>query len=375
MKETSENVNDLRKQLEEVDKEIVNLLDKRAILAINIGKNKRENLHTQTSNEKIKDSLNYIYKPGREAQVLKAIIAENPGTLKNENIEAIFRQIISFCRALQQPLSVSYLGPEGTFTHTAALKFFGQGASLLPTKDIRAIFDNVEGEKADCGIVPIENSSEGMVNYTLDSFIRSNVKICSEIELRIRHHLFISNDTSIDNFHCIYAHEQALAQCRETLASRWPDVKTVAVLSNGQAAQLAMKEKGTAAIGGDMFDGIYKLNRIAENIEDVRNNCTRFVIIRKTDNEPSGDDKSFICVTTKNIPGALFSILEPFKEENVMLTRVVTRPRREEPWSYMFFIEFFGHINDEKIKYILKELKKRTITLKYLGSFPKNPLI
>jgi chorismate mutase/prephenate dehydratase len=311
------------------------------------------------------------YRPEREAQVLARIVERNEGPLEGESVAYIFRELMSACLALEKPLQVAYLGPEGTFTQAAALKHFGHGAICVPQATIDVVFDEVEAGNCNYGVVPVENSTEGMVTHTLDSFLDSPLHICGEVELRIVHHLLAAPHTEASAVRRICAHQQALAQCRNWLDRHWPNVEREAVSSNGEAARVAAETPGVAAVAGDMAAELYQLRRLAEHIEDHPDNTTRFLVIGRQDVPPSGRDKTSIIVSSRNKPGALFTLLDPFRRGGVSLTRIDSRPSRTEKWAYVFFIEFEGHQRDEKIAAILRELEEQSILLKPLGSYPR----
>ena len=311
------------------------------------------------------------YRPEREAQVLQRIIDRNQGPLEGETVAHIFREVMSACLALERPLQVAYLGPEGTFTQAAAIKHFGHAAVCVPQGTIDSVFAQVESGECHYGVVPVENSTEGMVSHTLDNFMDSPLKISGEVELGIAHHLLVASHTRQGTITRICAHQQALAQCRNWLDQHWPDVEREAVSSNGEAARLAVETPGVAAIAGDMAAELYNLEKLAQHIEDYADNTTRFLVIGREGVPPSGRDKTSIIVSSRNKPGALFLLLDPFRKAGVSLTRIDTRPSRTEKWAYVFFIEFEGHLQDESIAGIVSELEEQSILLKPLGSYPR----
>ena len=316
------------------------------------------------------DEVSY-YRPEREAQVLRRIIERNEGPLDGETVAFIFRELMSACLALEKPLQVAFLGPEGTFTQAAALKHFGHGAVCVPQPTIEAVFAEVTSGKCNYGVVPVENSTEGMVSHTLDSFIDSPLHIAGEVELRIAHHLLVAPHTDAAHITRICAHQQALAQCRNWLDLHWPAVERESVSSNGEAARMAASVPGVAAVAGDMAAEVYHLEALAQHIEDSDDNTTRFIVIGRGEVPPSGRDKTSIIVSSRNKPGALFALLDPFRRGGVSLTRIDTRPSRTEKWAYVFFIEFEGHLQDANIRAILAELEEQSILLKPLGSYPR----
>lgn len=359
---------ELRQQIDAVDGVIHEKLNLRAQLAKQVADVKLRDI-PEASQVEIS-----FYRPEREAQVLRKVKERNLGPLSDDTVAHIFREIMSACLALEKPLTVAYLGPEGTFTHSAAIKHFGHAVIAKSVDSIDQVFFQVESGEVVYGIVPVENSTEGMVTHTLDNFMQSNVKICGEVELPIQLHLLVNPQATKDTIKRICAHQQALAQSRNWLDNNWPNIEREAVSSNAKAARLAAEDSSVAAIAGEMAIDLYKLSCIAENVQDLSNNTTRFLIIGKENVAPSGDDKTSIIVSTRNKPGALYRLLESFEREKVMLTRIDTRPSRTENWAYVFFIEFEGHQDDAKIHKILTELEEHSLMLKSLGSYPKAAL-
>lgn len=311
------------------------------------------------------------YRPEREAQVLRHIMEANTGPIDNEDMARLFRQIMSACLALEQPIKVAFLGPEGTFTQEAALKHFGDGAISVPKAAIDEVFREVLAGACNYGVVPVENSTEGVISHTLDSFMDSSIKICGEVELRIHHHFMVGGNTNNDNITRVYSHAQSLAQCRQWLNSNYPNIERVAVSSNAEAAKRVQGEWNSAAIAGDMSCELYQLEKLWEKIEDRPDNSTRFLIIGRESVPPSGDDRTSVVVSVRNKPGALHDLLEPFRRHNVDMTRLESRPSRSSKWSYVFFIDFVGHIKDEAVTKVLEELSVDVADLKVLGSYPR----
>ncbi len=369
---------DLRRQIDAIDSQIHQLLNQRAECAQKVAEVKLREFETSQQFESGSGGSStqqlLFYRPEREAQVLQRIKDANRGPLSDDAVAYIFREIMSACLALEKPMEVAYLGPEGTFTQAAALKHFGHAVVSAPQTTIEAVFAQVENGQCNYGVVPVENSTEGMVAHTLDNFINSPLKICGEVELRIRLNLLAKAGTDIKQITKICAHQQALAQSRIWLDSNFPQIERVAVSSNGEAARMASQQDGVAAIAGDMAAEQYGLETLADNIEDRSDNTTRFLIIGREDVAPSGNDKTSVVVSTRNKPGALFQLLAPFQSAGVSLTRIDTRPSRTETWAYVFFIEFEGHCQDAPIKAILKELEEHSLLLKVLGSYPRAAL-
>lgn len=370
MSEKKITLDDLRIKIDALDSQLLEALNERAQLAQQVADVK---LRDARANNQSEDDVKF-YRPEREAQVLRKVKERNQGPLADNTVAHIFREVMSACLALEKPLSVAYLGPEGTFTHAAAIKHFGHAVVAKPVNSIDQVFEQVEAGEAIYGIVPVENSTEGMVNHTLDNFLQSGVKICGEVELPINLHLLVSPEAKAEGIKRICAHQQALAQSRIWLDNHWPNVEREAVSSNAKAARIAAEDASVAAIAGDMTVDLYGLSKLSENIQDLSSNTTRFLIIGREDVGASGEDKTSIIVSTRNKPGALYNLLGAFEREQVMLTRIDTRPSRTENWAYVFFIEFEGHSDDEVIKRILKELEEHSVMLKPLGSYPKAAL-
>ena len=359
----------VRADIDAIDQEIQALISRRARCAQRVAEIKLDEVNAAKASGASDVEVVY-YRPEREAQVLRRIIERNEGPLEGESVARIFREIMSACLALERPLQVAYLGPEGTFTQAASIKHFGHAAVCVPQATIDGVFAQVESGECNYGVVPVENSTEGMVSHTLDNFMDSPLKISGEVELRIGHHLLVAPHTRADSITRICAHQQALAQCRNWLDQHWPGVEREAVSSNGEAARMALETPGVAAVAGDMAAELYQLEKLAEHIEDYADNTTRFLIIGREEVPPSGRDKTSIIVSSRNKPGALYLLLDPFRKAGVSLTRIDTRPSRTEKWAYVFFIEFEGHLQDDNIAGIVSELEEQSILLKPLGSYP-----
>ncbi|TCO76122.1 prephenate dehydratase [Chromatocurvus halotolerans] len=363
---------EVRAAIDAIDGDIQALINQRARCAQRVAEIKLAELQAARERGEVDTAAEVsYYRPEREAQVLQRIIERNEGPLDGATVAYIFRELMSACLALEKPLQVAFLGPEGTFTQAAALKHFGHGAVCVPQPTIEAVFAEVTSGNCNYGVVPVENSTEGMVSHTLDSFIDSPLHIAGEVELRIAHHLLVAPHTDVAHITRICAHQQALAQCRNWLDRHWPGVERQSVSSNGEAARLAASTPGVAAVAGDMAAEVYRLVSVAEHIEDSDDNTTRFIVIGRTEVPPSGRDKTSIIVSSRNKPGALFALLDPFRRGGVSLTRIDTRPSRTEKWAYVFFIEFEGHLQDPNIRQILDELEEQSILLKPLGSYPR----
>ena len=358
-----EKLGQLRIQIDSLDQQILDLISERARCAQEVARVKTE-----------ADPSAVFYRPEREAQVLRKIMKKNDGPLNDEEMARLFREIMSACLALEDPVKVAFLGPEGTFTQQASLKHFGHSAVCVPMAAIDEVFREVAADAINYGVVPVENSTEGVVSHTLDSFMDTSLKICGEVVLRIHQHMMISENTRRDHITRIYSHAQSFAQCRQWLDFHWPMAERVAVSSNAEAARRIKGEWNSAAIAGDMAAEMYGLEKIAEKIEDRPDNSTRFLIIGNQPVPPSGDDKTSVVISMRNQPGALHAILEPFHVHNIDLTRVETRPSRTGIWNYVFFVDFEGHQDDLVVGKVLEKLGERANDLRVLGSYPKGVL-
>ncbi len=351
----------IRDQIDAIDAQIQVLLNERARCAQQVAEIKL------TANPGLEP---VFYRPEREAQVLRRVMERNQGPLGNEEVGRLFREIMSACLALEKPMHIAFLGPAGTFTQAAALKHFGHSVVSVPMATIDEVFREVEAGAAHYGVVPVENSTEGMINHTLDMFRVSSLKICGEVKLRIHQHLLTTTETDIAKIEKIYSHQQSLAQCRQWLDAHWSKVERVAVSSNAEAARRVKAEANAAAIAGDMAAELYGLKKIAQNIEDRPDNTTRFLIIGRDSVPPSGDDKTTILVSMRNKPGALYHLLEPFHRKGISLTRIETRPSSSGTWSYVFFIDFEGHAQQVDVQEVMEAVAKESAELKHLGSYP-----
>lgn len=357
------NLDELRQRIDRLDGDILRLISERAHCAQQVA-------HVKLA----EDPTAVFYRPEREAQVLRRIMSLNKGPLDSEEMARLFREIMSACLALEKPIKVAYLGPEGTYTQQAALKHFGHSAISMPMAAIDEVFREVEAGAVNYGVVPVENSTEGVVNHTLDTFMDASSQICGEVVLRIHHHLLISDITRKDKVSRIYAHPQSFAQCRKWLDAHFPQAERVPVSSNGEAAKLIKSEWHSAAIAGDMAAKLYGLQTIEEKIEDSPDNSTRFLIIGSQDVPMSGEDKTSIVVAMRNQPGALHDLLEPFHRHRIDLTRIETRPSRTGVWNYVFFIDFKGHREEPQVSAVLEEVRLRASELRILGSYPQGVL-
>lgn len=362
MAELPDDLDAVRQRIDSIDRELQRLLNERASCALKVGEIKQASPG---------DEPPVFYRPEREAQILARLQKENLGPLPDQHMARLFREVISCCLNLEQPLMIAYLGPAGTYTEAAAVKQFGHFAGTRAMTSIDEVFREVESEGVHYGVVPVENSTEGMVNHTLDCFMESGLKICAEVELPIHHALMVDTNAGDAPVEEIYSHAQSLAQCRSWIDAHYPGVRRTPVESNAEAARRVVGTKGFAAIAGDMAAERYGLRILASNIEDRSDNKTRFLVIGRQKVGPSGHDKTSILVSTRNEPGALYKILEPFHRHDISLTRVETRPARSGSWSYVFFIDFDGHQSQENIQKVLKEVEDVSMEVRPLGSYPQ----
>lgn len=349
-------IEDWRRQINEIDSQILKLLNKRAEAVIQIGRQKSQ------------QGLPY-YLPEREKEILDRLATENPGPFPTEGVRSVWREILSSSLALEHPLRVAYLGPVATFTHQAALLRFGSSTAYLPARGIAGVFEEVERDRADLGVVPVENSTEGAVNVTLDLLMDSDLMIAGEIMLEIRHHL-CSRATDLAGIKTIYSHPQALAQCRQWLEEQVPDVPTVEVASTALAVERAREEASAAAIASEIAARLNDLPILRSRIEDNIHNYTRFLVIGRRPVPPSGRDKTSILFTIKDEVGALHKILAPFARASINLTKIESRPTKRRPWEYVFFVDFEGHRDDPVIQKTLLTMQERCLFIKILGSYP-----
>ena len=357
---------DLRSRIDAVDRDLHALLNERARLARAVGVSKSKQGH-----------LVDFYRPEREAQVLRMALERNAkargsGALRDDEVVRLFREIMSACLAQEEPLKIGFLGPEGTFSQAAVYKHFGHSARALALGSIDEVFHEVEAGNADFGVVPIENSTEGSVNHTLDRFLSSPLRICGEVELRIRQNL-MGRMRSIADVKRVCSHPQSLAQCREWLNEHLPDAERVPASSNAEAARRARDERGTAAIAGLTAAEVYGLEVLASDIEDRPDNTTRFLVVGKRSFGPSGSDRTTLLVSTGHTeaPGALHRLLEPLARNRVSLTRIESRPSQRRKWDYVFFIDLEGHAEDPPVARALARLKDRASLFRVLGSYPR----
>ncbi|MEN3012738.1 prephenate dehydratase [Dictyoglomus thermophilum] len=347
---------ELRKEIDELDKKLLDILNKRAQIVL------------QIRDWKIKN--NYpTFDPSREKELLDRLVKENKGPLDKDAVIGIFKTIMSYLRSLEKEIEVLYLGPEGSFTHQAAVKFFGEGSKFKPLLLVEDIFKSLE-EGAEYAVVPIENSLEGTVGSTMDLLAITTKKVIGEVYLDVKHSL-ISSEDSIDKIRKVYSHPQALAQCKKWLRQNLPNVEEIPTSSTSFAAKLVKEERGSAAIASNFAANIFGLNILAENIQDFWNNKTRFLVLGREIPKPTGKDKTSIIFSVKHQAGALYRALRPLHDFGLNMTLIQSRPVPAKPFEYRFFVDFQGHIEDEKVSCALEKIKEECIDFKVLGSYPE----
>ncbi|MDX1605690.1 MAG: prephenate dehydratase [Candidatus Competibacterales bacterium] len=348
----------LRARIDALDAELQRLLSERAECALEVARIKQDG-----------GDRPLFYRPEREAQILRRVRERNQGPLSNRTLLRLFREIIGACLALEQTLTVAYLGPAGTFTQAAVLAHFGHAVRTTPLPAIDDVFREVEAEAADFGVVPVENSTEGVVGHTLDRLVHSSLCICGEILLPI-HQQLLSRAAGLKEIERIYAHQQSLAQCREWLDANLTQVERIPVASNGEAARLAAKDSSSAAIAGRIAAELNELSVLAANIEDDPENATRFLVLGRQPVDPSGHDKTTLLVAAPNRPGLLHRLLAPIADNGVNMTRIESRPSRRARWDYLFFIDLEGHAEDPAVARTLRELERIADFCRVLGAYP-----
>ncbi len=349
-----------RREIDRIDDEILCLLNERSKNVIEIGRLKKQsdrdaNLHT----------------PAREAEIIERLTRRNPGPFPNEAIRPVYREIMSASLSLEGPQKVAYLGPRATFTHMACMQKFGSSAQYMPVTGIKDVFSEVERGRANFGVVPIENTTEGVVNHTLDMFIDSNLLIYGEILQEVSHHL-LSKTGSIEDIKKIYSHPHAIAQCRNWLETNLPHVPVSEVASTARAAELCVDEPAAAAIASELAGQLYGLKVVRARIEDNMNNFTRFLILSQKPPERTGKDKTSLMLSVKDRVGALYDLLRPFASHGINMTKIESRPSRRKAWEYIFFVDIEGHVEEDRVKKALEEVKGRCLFMKILGSYPSH---
>jgi len=350
----SEKLDSLRKQIDQLDDELLKLLNQRAGLAQQIGHLKEDGM---------------IMRPEREAQVLKRLQGSNGGPLSDSAVAQLFTEVMSHCRALEAPLTVAYLGPEGTFTEAAALKRFGNAIQGRPCSTIDDVFRTVGSGVAHYGVVPVENSSEGAIGRTLDLLLQSTLQVCGEVLLPI-HQCLMAKHCEPGSIKTVYSHPQSLGQCQGWLNANLPHAARIPVASNAEAARLAAEERHSAAIAGSQAASRFGLKLCVENIEDEPSNTTRFLVLGNQHVAPSGTDKTSLVMTAANRPGAVHDLLVPLARHGVSMTRLESRPARSGLWEYVFYVDIEGHQDDPRVATALAELRQVAAFVKVFGSYP-----
>lgn len=350
---------DVRDAIDAIDEQILTLISERARCAERVAE-----LKSTVDNP-------VFYRPEREAQILRRIGDTNPGPLPRQVVVRLFRELISACLAHEQTMRIAYLGPEGTFTQAAAMKHFGAGPTLLPQATIASVFREVEAEQAEYGVVPIENSTEGVINHTLDLFTRSPLNICGEVSVRINHNL-IGNVSDLSQIKEVISHQQSLAQCRAWLDTHLPNATRITASSNAEAAKLVVDRTDAVAISSVSAAEIYGLEILVAGIEDEPNNTTRFLIIGRESVGASGNDKTTLLISTRNKPGALYGLLQPLSDNGIDMTRIESRPSRDGLWEYVFFVDIEGHCDNPQVASALAALRDEAALYRVLGSYPKS---
>jgi chorismate mutase/prephenate dehydratase len=354
---TQMNLDDLRSEIDRIDRKVLDLLNERVRLAAEIGKIK----HSQGL---------AVYAPQREEEVFRKLQEMNSGPLDENAIRSIYREVISAAIALEKTMVIAYLGPEATFTHQAALKKFGSSVGYLALSTINDIFTAVEKGEADYGVIPIENSTEGAVIHSLDTFVDSDLKIVAQVFLEISHHLI--SQSGLKDIQRIYSKDQALGQCRRWLERYLPHATFVEADSTSRAVEIARDDKTAAAVASELAAELYKVPIVARNIQDKADNMTRFLVVGEKSAGPvdAGNDRSSYLISIRDEPGALQRALEPFSERGINLCKIESRPSKRKAWDYYFFVDILGHHDDEQVREAIAELERRSPMVKWLGSFP-----
>ena len=347
---------DLRQRIDQIDLQLVNLLNERASVVVEVGRLKSK-------------AERPVYAPDREKQVLERVIKANRGPLPDRTIAAVWREMMSGSFVLEKSLRIGYLGPQGSFSHTAAMLKFGQSVEYEPLTHINAVFEEVSRSHCDLGVVPVENTAGGGVIETLDALIDSAVKVCAEVLVAI-HHSLLANCPP-EQIVKIYSKPEIFAQCQKWLVSTFKDAETIPVASSAKAAQMAAHEEGAAAIGSVLAAELYGLNVVYENIEDMTHNVTRFLVISREDARATGEDKTAILFTTAHKAGALADVLDVFRQYEINLTTIQSRPSKKREWEYYFFADLVGHRTEARVQQGLDEARKHCLQLSVLGSFPR----
>ena len=349
-------LDDIRVKIDKIDSQLLRLLNSRADLVHEVGEiKKRGGLE--------------IYAPEREEKLLQGLVAKSEGRLTETSIRAIYREIMSAALALEEDLKIAFLGPAGTWTHQAAISKFGNSVKYVHQKSLADVFDQVERRRADYGVVPIENSTEGAVNHTLDLFADSTLKICAQILLPIENNLL--SNAALDRISKLYSHPHVFGQCRRWIAENFSHGETLEVSSTAKAAELAKNDPDAGALGGTLLAEIYELGILAEGVQDNPQNLTRFLVIGHKSCPPTGNDRTSIMFSVHDQPGSLYDALKPFNQFKINLSKIESRPNRRENWEYFFHVDVATHESDEKLATALDELKVHCSFVKILGSYPE----
>jgi len=355
-------LDDLRQQIDNLDDQLLKLINRRGLLAQKIGKEKSR-----------QGKMTHFHVPQRERAILDRLNDQSKGPFPPSSVNSIFREIFSATLALEKPLKIAFLGPETTFSHQVAVKHFGHSCKFNPCTNIESVFSEVELGNSDYGVVPVENSIEGFVNLTLDCFVDSPLHICDEARLAISLFLLAAN-ADRKKIKKVYSHPQPLAQSRNWLNKNLPGAEQMPTSSTAQAAELAKQEKNSAAIAGQLAAEVHGLKVIAKNIQDRAENHTRFLVISKDQAKRAKKNKTSIMFSIADEAGSLLKTLQLFAKNNVSLTKIQSRPLRNKPWEYLFYVDFLGHVDDKVVERVLKTLSKRTLFLRVLGSYPEQGL-
>ncbi len=350
----SDKLKQFRDQIDKIDDELLKLVNQRASLAQQIG-------HAKGNSA--------VLRPEREAQVLQRMSQTNTGPLSKQGVTQLFTEIMSQCRALEAPLRVAYLGPQGTFSEVAVLQRFGKASEGVPSDSIDGVFESVENSTANYGLVPVENSTEGAIGRTLDLLLSSNLKICGEVLLQV-HQCVLSNESDLSLIRKIYSHPQSFGQCMGWLNAHLPQAERITASSNADAARMAATEPFSAAVAGEQASDHFKLKVLVQNIEDDARNTTRFLVIGNQEVAPSGKDKTSLVMSSANRPGAVHDLLVPLAQNGVSMTKLESRPSRTGLWEYVFYVDIEGHQSDSKVAVALEQLKQIAAFVKVLGSYP-----
>jgi len=357
---THKNIQQYRQSIDRIDDEILKLLNERSKNVVEIGKLKKQS-----------DTEANLHTPGREAEIVDRLMRHNQGPFPNDAIRTVYREIMSASLSLEGPQTVAYLGPRATFTHLACIQKFGESAQYVPVTSIKDVFNEVERGRANFGVVPIENSTEGVVNHTLDMFVDSSLLIYGEVLQEVSHHLLSKADRSED-IKKIYSHPHAIAQCRNWLETNLPHVPVSEVPSTARAAELCVDDLSGAAIASELAGQLYGLKVLKARIEDNINNFTRFLVLSQKPSERTGKDKTSVMLSVKDKVGALYELLRPFASHGINMTKIESRPSRRKAWEYIFFVDIEGHLEEDRVKKALEEVKGRCLFLKVLGSYPSH---